>query len=125
LIPNHGWDIFKLSRGNKPNKQEEDMKGSQKQIEWAEKIKANIEAEAKQYRGRKEAYDKMIDFILSIDNASFWIDHRDYGFKTLMTDLYKGGLLIRGTEFSDCAKCDENGDITYGSKGIDGIFVSK
>jgi hypothetical protein len=101
------------------------MKGSQKQIEWAEKIKANIEAEAKPYKGKKAAYDKMIDFILSIDSASFWIDYRSQDFKSLMTDLYKGGLLIRGNDFSDCAKCDENGDITYGSKGLDGIFVAK
>jgi hypothetical protein len=100
------------------------MIGSEKQIAWANDIKAKIEAEAANYLGKKEAADKMIAFLLSIEYAAFWIENRDDDFRYLFTKLYKNGLMIKGSEFSDCAKCDEDGNIIYGKKGIDGIFVA-
>ena len=101
------------------------MIGSEKQIKWASDIKAKIETEAAQYKGKAEHYDKIIDFILSINDSRFWIDYRESDLRDLMTKLIKSALFVNGQDNSDCAKSDMAGVITYGNKGIDGIFVAK
>lgn len=88
------------------------MIGSARQIEWATEIKAKIAAEAQQSLGKSEKYDRVINHILSIEHASFWIDYRDYSFRTLLTSLQQPGLSNKGFVHSNNIKIDSFFTIT-------------
>lgn len=93
------------------------MQGTEKQIRWANDIKAKIEKQAEAFRARakNDEAHKIIDFILSIDSASFWIDYRDSDFGQLLHNLARHGLRIKGFDFADNAKMDpKTGKITIG-----------
>lgn len=93
------------------------MQGTEKQVKWANDIKAKIEEQAEAFRARakNESAHKVIDFILSIDSASFWIDYRDNDFSNLLHNLATCGLRIKGLDFADNAKMDpKTGEITLG-----------
>lgn len=89
------------------------MKGSEKQIVWAEEIKAKIAAEIAPLRGRGAHFDKMMDFILSIEDSRFWIDYRDYSLKTMLSSLVKSGLQTKGFDYAETAKSDASGNISF------------
>src|SRR5690606_16403605 len=48
------------------------MKGTEKQIKWAEKIREEVSAKLDQYRGLEQ--DEAIDLILAQEDSRFWID---------------------------------------------------
>lgn len=84
------------------------MKGSEKQIKWASDIKKNIDSQISPLMGKAPHFVKMLSFISSIDNANFWIDIR-----SLMSALISHGLRIKGLDFSDIAKSDKQGNISF------------
>ena len=89
------------------------MRGSEKQIAWAEKIRTEINmknafGDQKLTPGAKKA----IDFIDSIEDARFWIDHRENKAQALLMELARGTLQVKGSEFSHVAKIAENDEIT-------------
>lgn len=88
------------------------MKGSEKQIKWANQIQAKIAEQAKAYLGRNEKIDKAVNKILSIDNASFWIDYRDYDINLMLSSLQREGLRNRGFGYSNNIKIDRTYTIT-------------
>jgi len=92
------------------------MKGSEKQVEWASGIRAEMETQADKLRSRarNEAAIKGIEFILGIEHAAFWIDYRGWGMEDLLRKLVSVGLRIRGLEHADNATMDMAGDINLG-----------
>ena len=92
------------------------MKGSEKQVEWASGIRAEMESQADglKARARNEAALKGIEFILGIEHAAFWIDYRGWRLEDLLRKLVSTGLRIRGLEYADNAKMDKTGDINLG-----------
>jgi len=92
------------------------MKGSEKQIQWASGIRAEMEAQADKLRSRakSEAAIKGIEFILGIEDAAFWIDYREHGLEDLLRKLVSVGLRVRGLEYADNAKMDKDGTINLG-----------
>lgn len=88
------------------------MIGSEKQIAWANEIKAKIEAEAKPLYGKAECFDRILTLILSIDNAKFWIDYRDRNLRSLLGSLSREGLRIKGLDYSNTIKCDATYTVT-------------
>jgi hypothetical protein len=48
------------------------MKGTEKQVKWAEKIREEVSAKLDQYRGLEQ--DEAIDLILAQEDSRFWID---------------------------------------------------
>ncbi len=82
------------------------MQGSEKQIKWAQDIKAKMTEEAQNYLGKVEAYDVVINKILSIDHAEFWIDYRDYSLQHILQSL-PSGIRVKGFGFSNTLKADK------------------
>ena len=82
------------------------MKGTAKQIKWATEIQTKVAAEAQPLIGKAAHYDRIINLILSIDEASFWIDYRDSDFRSLLSSLSKGGLRNKGNGYSNLIKVD-------------------
>lgn len=87
------------------------MKGSEKQIAWAEKIKIGMTDDFNiilaQVSGNQNAV-KTVNFIKNIEHASFWIDSR----KDTPTDMLrnicgKNGLSVRGSGYSHSATVDQ------------------
>lgn len=99
------------------------MNGSEKQITWANEIKAGKNFGAWAGKGKDAAanatIDKAIAFIGSIDNAAFWIDNRDRSEQAIMTDLFAGRLQIKGSSSGAKAKIDSaTGQVTITEKMI-------
>ncbi len=84
------------------------MNGSEKQIKWAEEIKAaKAEEFAKLYKAvRNDIGTKAISYIESNDNVAFWIDNRDRKVADLLNQLCRGGLAIKGDGFAVKALLD-------------------
>lgn len=82
------------------------MKGTEKQIKWAEEIRDKIETSLPDMSASPIA-DKAKQYLLNLDEAAFWIDHRDRTAMDLLRDLIGGGLAIRGFQFSHRAKMDQ------------------
>lgn len=86
------------------------MNGTEKQVKWAEDIKArmlaDIEAnESKIPADQRDFFEACKTTILSINDARFWIDHRGkdnfVGFCRLAKRLADGTLQYRGIEYAD------------------------
>lgn len=97
------------------------MNGSDKQVAWAIEIK---ESKAEQFAILRSKVispigTKALDFIESLDNAAFWIDNRDRRPMEMLTSLLRGGLSIKGNQFSEKATIDQaTGTITITSTAI-------
>jgi len=92
------------------------MKGSEKQIKWAEAIKnkmqPNFEDLQSKVNGNAPA-NKAINYINNLDNATFWIDNRSNTPTDMLRKLCGHGLKIRGNGYSHVAKIDQvTGKIT-------------
>jgi hypothetical protein len=83
------------------------MKGSDKQISWANDIRANLETSAQAIIGKNQHADRAIAAILSIDEATFWIDNKDSNWQYLLNSLYSCGLQNKGREYSNILKADK------------------
>jgi len=92
------------------------MKGSEKQIKWAEEIKATMKQDFDTIRTQFEGNiiaTKAIDFVESLDNATFWIDNRKSTPMTMLTEIAQGNLRTKGDGYSHTAKFDQTtGKIT-------------
>lgn len=64
------------------------MNGSKEQIKWAEDIKKNFNL--MNYFGKDTLLDIAINFINAIDDAEWWIDHREYSAQALCKRLLHG-----------------------------------
>lgn len=64
------------------------MEGTEKQVQWAEKIKAALNVE--DYKGKSPMMDIAIDFFEGIEDAGWWIEHKGMGLKSLCLQLMKG-----------------------------------
>lgn len=86
------------------------MKGSEKQIKWAETIKASKDFSQWLGKGKDEAANavlaKAVAFIEAIDAAAFWIDNRDRTEQAIITDLLAGRLQPKGWQHDQKAKID-------------------
>lgn len=92
------------------------MRGTEKQVKWAESIKASKDFSFFVGKGRDERSNaviaKAVEFIGGIDNAAFWIDSRESSAMDLLRDLMGPGLEIKGIGFDDLAKMAPDGTIT-------------
>lgn len=91
------------------------MTGSEKQIMWAEKIRVEIASKLESViEGRNseitERNRKMATYILGIDDARFWIDHRNWDALRLLEWMRTCGLQINGTSSTRRAMF-KNGEI--------------
>ncbi len=86
------------------------MKGSEKQVAWAEDIKKNFVESAKTelLLGKVKAFDKLYEKIMSIEYAEFWIDIRKDSWRDVLYQLQKGVLAVRGRNYSNRLQSDRN-----------------
>ena len=86
------------------------MKGSEKQIKWAEEIKATMKPDfdtiRTQFDGNVIAI-KAIDYVQALDWATFWIDNRNSNPMTMLNEIAQGNLRVRGDGYSHTAKFDQ------------------
>ena len=83
------------------------MKGSEKQINWANDIKATFVASAQSLLGKNPHADRAINLILSIDDSNFWITYRENDWRFLLNSLYSTGLSNKGSGYSNNIKADK------------------
>lgn len=92
------------------------MNGSQKQIKWAEDIKASKDFSKFLGKGRNEQANaiiaKAVSFIESNDNAAFWIEYQDSSEMEMLNGLMTSGLLVKGWQFDHRATMAQDGTIT-------------
>lgn len=92
------------------------MNGSEKQVKWAEDIRAGKNFDAMLGHGRSaeatRIIEKVVTYITSNDNAAFWIDYRDSSAMEIARDLMSCGLQVRGLGFEHRAKMAPDGTIT-------------
>jgi len=92
------------------------MKGSKKQIEWAEDIRATMQPGFDSIRAQFEGNAiaiKAIDYVQSLDHAGFWIDNRSSNPMIMLTEIARGRLYVRSAGSSHTAKFDQTtGKIT-------------
>ena len=82
------------------------MKGTPKQTKWAEDIRSGLSDEVEDLRskiGNNEEGIKALDFILDLEDARFWIDHRNETMTDMMRSLFSHGLRVKGLGFSHTA----------------------
>lgn len=86
------------------------MNGSEKQIKWAETIKAGKDFRQWLGKGKDDAANavlaKAVAFIESIDAAAFWIDNRDRTEQAIVSYLLSGHLQPKGLQHGQKAKID-------------------
>lgn len=83
------------------------MIGSEKQIKWAEDIRSKVAAALPDMSSNPIA-DKAKQFLLSIDDAKFWIEvAKDRTPMFLLQDMVQGGLRVKGLGFDHIAKLDQ------------------
>ena len=87
------------------------MKGSEKQIKWAEDIKQEITS-SWGLANITPPGQKAIDFISGIDDARFWIDNKSNNGLALLQSLAAGHLRVKGSGYSNVAKITPDGIIT-------------
>lgn len=89
------------------------MNGSEKQIKWAEEIKANINVEKFLGKGKdengNEIIRKAVEFVNSIEDARFWIDYRNKSAMQILTALMESGLQVKGFDFETRIKMTTDG----------------
>lgn len=84
------------------------MKGSEKQIRWAEQIKAGKYFIDLRNRAKSPIAIKILDFVENIDDASFWIKYRNNAPEEMLEEMATLGLQI----CNKTARYDANGVIT-------------
>lgn len=96
------------------------MIGSEKQIKWAEDIKAGKDFEELRIRCNGHPLGiKAIEFVENIRDAKFWIDSRNMTAEQMLAALMGGaGLKVKGSYNSHTAKMAEDGTITVTWKEI-------
>ena len=72
------------------------LQGSEKQVAWAVTIRERLLQTLSEFKGEMalanqpqdllDAFDKILDGIKAQDSASWWIDRREYGPRTLIRD---------------------------------------
>ena len=85
------------------------MKGTEKQIKWAEDIKKGMTPEFNEMIEKFKTIIpaiKVIEYIQALDYATFWIDHRKETVQDLLMQITRG-LTIRGDKYSHTAKVDQ------------------
>lgn len=86
------------------------MKGTEKQIKWAEEIKSKLETGFKNFTPNP-MMEKATNYILNIDNATFWIDEArfyvDNPIGLVMAFASPNGILTNGTTGADVAFMDK------------------
>ena len=87
------------------------MKGSEKQIKWAEEIKESKESEFETIMSNarpetQEIVNKAVNFVRNIEDASFWIDLRNVKPIDMLSKMMTTGLQYRGYEYSAKAILD-------------------
>jgi len=91
------------------------MKGSEKQIKWAEDIKAEKAElfEILRQHVRNEIGTKALDYIQDNEYATFWIDHRNHTPMIMLKSLLTGRFEVKGASFDRKAQIDpDTGVIT-------------
>lgn len=93
------------------------MKGSEKQVKWAEAIKASKNFQEWIGRGKDDNANqvlvKAVAYFENIQESAFWIDNRDKSEKHLLMKLFDGTLQPKGDGWDRRAKMDkETGVIT-------------
>ena len=82
----------------------------------AKNIQARVASELPDMSSSPVA-EKAKQYLLGIDNADFWTDHKPMSGMTMLRELIGGGLKIRGFGFSDLARMDQaTGEITISSE---------
>ena len=98
------------------------MDGSKKQVKWAGEIKAgkNFAQFVNNAKGSpmEDFVTKAVNFVTSIESASFWIDYRDYSELRILDSLAKGNLKPQGFGENATAKIAKNGEITITEKSL-------
>lgn len=98
------------------------MNGSQKQVKWAEDIKASKNFDQFVTAARNEQakiiVTKAVDFVKNIESASFWIDYRDYAEMDIFNSLMRGNLKVNGLGENATAKMSPDGEITITEKSL-------
>lgn len=99
------------------------MKGTDKQIRWADEIRSSIASRLPDMSSNPIA-DKAKQYVLAIDRAEFWIGHKDVDPITLLRMMLTGdGLEVGGSYQRIRAKLDpKTGTITQ--KYSDGRVVT-
>lgn len=98
------------------------MNGSEKQVKWAEEIKAtkNFDQFIKNAKGSKmETFvTNAANFVKNIESAAFWIEYRDYSEIRILDSLAKGNLKINGFSENATAGISQSGEITVTEKSL-------
>jgi hypothetical protein len=98
------------------------MKGSPKQVKWANDIRESKNFDKFIDSARSEAakviVTKAVNFVKGIDNAKFWIDYRNSSEMDIFNSLMTGGLKVNGHNNSRTAKMAQDGAITITEKVI-------
>lgn len=94
---------------------EKNMKGSEKQVNWAESIREDLKKEiAEKITASNPILDKAIETILAIDYADYWIDFKDSGIALALKRLANGHLRYKGLGYRDQMGIDQKtGEIFY------------
>lgn len=102
------------------------MKGSEKQIKWAEDIRAKMLAELDAYTKRTLSLDGVAEVAdqvkataetvrrgaMSVDDASWWIDHRYDYIAKLIPELFEFGSAAKSEKSEpEEAEAEETGDV--------------
>ena len=84
------------------------MLGSKKQIKWATDIKERKLERFQSFREQSKNGngEKAVDFILGLEQASFWIDYRTVEPINMLRSLLTTGLHVWGHGFDRLAKLD-------------------
>ena len=92
------------------------MKGSEKQVKWAEEIRDGKDFDAMLGHGRNaesnQIIEKAVSYVKNNDNASFWIDYRNSSAMNMLRGLMTEGLSIKGNQHDRLAKMAPDGIIT-------------
>ena len=90
------------------------MNGSEKQIKWANEIKAEINMQQLIGNGRDEKSNvlisKVVEFVENIEDANFWIDYRNQSAVGIASQLMGRGLQIKGNNYKTRIKMTMDGE---------------
>lgn len=98
---------------------ETEMKGSEKQIKWAENLKAAWNDAAETFKGKTPIIDQAIETILEIEYADFWIDSFGHdnpvakdSVMVALKKLEKGTLRYKGLGYKATMQIALDGTVT-------------
>ena len=84
------------------------MNGSEKQVKWAEEIKASKASEVIDLKSRAKnpVAVKAVEYLENNEEAAFWIDNRTSTFDEMFRQLISGGIYTKGSQYDNKAKLD-------------------